>query len=83
MIECRPNWNQEKRKWVLDLIDISLRASIGKFKDKFYRQKKGVPTGGSLCVQLADITVYHIMREAVYSKPLLMTTVKKNYAVHR
>jgi hypothetical protein len=77
MIECRPDWNGEKRKWVLDLIDISLRASIGKFKDKFYRQKKGVPTGGSLCVQLANMTVYYIMREAVYSKPLLMYYVKE------
>ena len=77
MIECRPDWSVEKRKWILDLIDISLRASIGKFKDQFYRQKQGVPTGGSLCVQLANITVYYIMREAVYNKPLLMINVKE------
>ena len=77
MIECRPDWSVEKRKWILDLIDISLRASIGKFKDQFYRQKQGVPTGGSLCVQLANITVYYIMRETVYNKPLLMINVKE------
>ena len=77
MIKCRPGWSPTKRKWILDLIDISLRASIGKFKDNFYRQKKGVPTGGSLCVQLANITVYYIMNKAVYSKEQLMTNVKE------
>ena len=77
MIEKRPGWSSAKRKWILDLIDISLRASIGKFKDNFYRQKKGVPTGGSLCVQLANITVYYIMNKAVYSNPQLMTNVKE------
>ena len=77
MIEKRPGWSSAKRKWILDLIDLSLRASIGKFKDNFYRQKKGVPTGGSLCVQLANITVYYIMNKAVYSNQQLMTNVKE------
>ena len=63
-LDCR-DWTRNKRKLILDLIDISLRASFGMFKDKFYRQKKGVATGGSLCVQLANITVYHLMRKAV------------------
>jgi len=45
-----PGWSSKKRKWILDLIDVSLRASVGKYKGKFYVQKKGVPTGGSLCV---------------------------------
>ena len=77
MVDCRPDWSPSKRKWILDLIDISLRASIGKFKDSFYRQKIGVPTGGSLCVQLANITVYYIMKKAVYSNPQLMNNVKE------
>ena len=77
IIECHPGWSRAKRKWIISLIDISLRSSIGKFKDKFYRQKKGVPTGGSLCVQLANITVYYIMRKAVYSNQQLMTNVKE------
>ena len=76
MIERRPGWNRAKRKWIIDLVDISLRSSIGKFKDKFYRQKKGVPTGGSLCVQLANITVYYIMKKAVYSNQQLMSNIK-------
>ena len=49
MIKCRPGWSAAKRKWILDLIYISLRSSIGKFKDNFYRQKKGVPTRVIVC----------------------------------
>ena len=77
MLERRPGWSNAKRSWILHLIDISLRASVGKFKDNFYRQKKGVPTGGSLCVQLANITVYYIMRQAVYSDENLMNCVRE------
>ena len=77
MLTCRPGWSTEKKKWILDLIDLSLRASIGKFKDSWYIQKNGVPTGGSLCVQLANITVYYLMNKAVYSQPRLMQSVKE------
>ena len=67
MEECRTSWSKEKREWIISLIDI--RASIGKFKDNFYLQKNGVPTGGSLCVQLVNIAVCYIMHKEVYSKP--------------
>ena len=68
-----PRLDQEQKE-----VDFGFNwASIAKFKDKFYRQKKGVPTGGSLCVQLANITVYHLMRKAVYDKPNLMSNVKE------
>ena len=77
METCRPGWSQAKRNWIIQLIDISLRASIGKFKDHFYLQKNGAPTGGSLCVQLANITVFYIMNKAVYSKPQLMSNIKE------
>ena len=77
MQTCQPGWNQVKRNWIIKLIDLSLRSSIGKFKDVFYLQKNGVPTGGSLCVQLANITVYHTMNKAVYSQPSIMSNVKE------
>ena len=31
MLERRPGWSNAKRKWILDLIDINLRASVGQF----------------------------------------------------
>ena len=77
MQTCRPGWSHAKRDWIIQLVDISLRASIGKFKEHFYLQKNGVPTGGSLCVQLANITVFYIMNKAVYSKPQLMSNIKE------
>ena len=77
VIECRRHWIKSKREWILTLIDISLCASIGKFKDNFYRQKKGVFIGGSLCVQLANITVYHLICKAVYAKSNLMSNLKE------
>ena len=67
----------QKRKWILDLIDFSLRASVGWFKGNWYIQKQGVPTGGSLCVQLANITVYYVMNKAVYSQQRLMQNIKE------
>ena len=51
IMTCYPDWSSKKRQWILNLIDVSLRSSVGKYKGKFYVQKKGVPTGGSLCVQ--------------------------------
>ena len=75
METCCPNWSERKRKWILDLIKVSLLSSIGKYKDNYYLQRNGVPTGGSLCVQLANITVFYVMNKAVYQKPELMTNV--------
>ena len=77
MQTCRPAWSESKRKWILDLVDLSLRASVGKFQGNWYIQKNGVPTGGSLCVQLANITVYYIMNKVVYSQQRLMQNIKE------
>ena len=75
MDECRDVWSDEKKKWILDLVELSMKSAVGQFGDSFYRQKKGVPTGGSLCVQLANITVYHVMRECVYDDEQLMERI--------
>ena len=48
MHECRPEWTQEFRNWLVDLVCISLESSVGVFNNKWYRQKGGIPTGGSL-----------------------------------
>ena len=67
MDECRENWDPDFKQWILKLVGLSLRSSVGMFNDSWYRQKRGVPTGGSLCVQIANIAVYHIMHDLVYS----------------
>ena len=46
--ECRPDWSQDFVKWLIDLVRMSLESSVGIFEGNWYKQKKGVPTGGSL-----------------------------------
>ena len=72
MIECRPDCSDEIRAWITSLVKHSLISSVGLYNDQWYRQKEGIPTGGSLCVQLVNISVYFIMRRTVYSKTELM-----------
>ena len=74
--ECREDWDPDFKQWILKLVSLSLRASVGMFNDSWYKQKRGVPTGGSLCVQIANIAVYYIMRDMVYSDESLMRHIK-------
>ena len=37
--------------------------------------KRGIPTGGSICVQLANICVFYIMQNVIYSDPDLMKDI--------
>ena len=76
MNTSRPEWSEGLKEWILALIDFSLRASVARYEDAWYRQKNGVPTGGSLCVELANITVYYVMFKRVYSQPHMMQNVE-------
>ena len=72
----RPQWSVEFKSWLLSVVDFSLRASVAKYGEHWYMQKNGVPTGGSLCVQIANIAVYYVMNKRVYSQPHLMKYVE-------
>ena len=61
MDTCRLDWSESLKDWILSLITFSLKASVAKYKNCWWRQKNGVPTGGSLCVQLANITVFYVL----------------------
>ena len=76
MEEKRPEWSAKFKEWLIRSVELSFESSIGKVNGEWYRQKRGVPTGGSICVQLANIAVYHVMREQVYSDTELMEPVK-------
>ena len=69
MDTCRLEWSADLKNWILSLIDFSLRASVAKYNNSWWKQKNGIPTGGSLCVQLANISVYYVMSQKVYDKP--------------
>ena len=72
MDECRPDWTNDFKAWITSLVNHSLISSVGLYDNQWYRQKEGIPTGGSLCVQLANISVYFVLRKTVYTKPELM-----------
>ena len=69
---CRPDWTPELKLWIETLVRHSLRSSIGVYENNWYEQVKGVPTGGSLCVQLANMTVFYVLDRYVYSSERLM-----------
>ena len=76
MSESRPEWSEDMKCWIISLIDFSLRESVAEYDDCWWRKKNGIPTGGSLCVQLANITVFYIMSKKVYNVRNMMTNVK-------
>ena len=75
MDTCRPDWSEELQQWIIALIDFSLRASVAKYDNSWWKQNNGIPTGGSLCVQLANISVFYVMSQKVYNNPDMMRNV--------
>ena len=55
---CREDWSYEFKCWLLDLVKLSIDSAVGEFQTKFYKPKGGLPTGGSLSVEVANITVF-------------------------
>ena len=76
MKEKRPNWSKNFKDWIIELIVFSLKAAIGEYDGEWFSPKNGIPTGGSLCVPLANITVYYVMRKEVYSNMNIMHPIK-------
>ena len=73
--ECRPNWTPGFTKWLLDNISLSMQSAVGHHKDKWYKPVNGIPTGGSLSVQLANITVFYVLDKILYSKDHMMQRI--------
>ena len=72
---CRPEWQKKFKTWILDLVKLSVEASIGEFDGKFFKQLGGLPTGGSLIVEIANITVFYVLKHTLYNKKHLMKDV--------
>ena len=54
----REEWSDDFCERLCGIVNLSMNASVGEFKGKYYKQLKGIATGGSNCVELANITVY-------------------------
>ena len=71
----RPQWRIEFKDWIVDLVQLSIDASIGEFSGRFFRQKKGLPTGGSLIVEIANITVCYVLKRVLYNNDTMMRDI--------
>ena len=68
----RPAWEDNFINWLLELIELSMSGGFGKFENKWYRPKTGIPTGGNISVQLANISVFYAIYESLFSKQEMM-----------
>ena len=75
MDACRPNWSRKFKDWIVDLVQLSIDGAVGEFDEKFYKQLHGLATGGSLIVQIANITVFFALNHVLYGNGSLMRDV--------
>ena len=72
---CRSEWDDGFCNWLCDIISLSMNASVGEFNGVFFKQLRGIATGGSNCVELANITVYFVLKNVVYDRPEMMNGI--------
>ena len=65
--DCADSWSDDNVNWICELIELSLSSSVAKFGDNWYRALNGIPTGNSISVMLANITVFYVLRKVIYS----------------
>ena len=75
MDKCRPEWNVGFKSWLRDLVQLSIDSAIGEYRGTFYKPKGGCPTGGSLSVQIANISVFYVLNKVLYQDKSLMKDV--------
>lgn len=52
-----------------------MSAGFGKYKNKWYKPTTGIPTGGNISVQLANISIYYALSKSLFSKESMMTNI--------
>ena len=52
-----------------------MKSAFGEFQGKFFKAAGGIPTGGSISVELANIAVYYILKKAIFEDAKLMKDV--------
>ena len=57
------------------MINLSMSAGFGKFEEKWYKPITGIPTGGNISVQLANIAVFYAMYKCLFCKEEMMDKI--------
>ena len=66
MSTCRDSWSSDFKQWLVNLIQLSIESSVIEHKGKFFKALHGLPTGGSLIVQVANISVFYVLNKVLY-----------------
>ena len=76
--ELRPSWSTDLVEWLIQLVELSLTSAFAKYGNNWYRALLGIPTGGSLSVTLANITVYYalVMKYCLLYSDLFLKQIK-------
>ena len=65
--ECRPDWTQCFRSWLIDLIIHTCNSTVLKSGNgHWYRLHRGIATGGVLSVDLGNITLAYVFKTLIY-----------------
>ena len=75
MKSCRADWSKGFMDWMVEVIKLSMKSAFGEFKGIFFKAKGGIPTGGSISVELANIAVYFILKTVLFNDKFMMTDI--------
>ena len=62
---CRPDWNDDFRIWVKDMVKLSFDSAVLKNGDQWYEVVNGVPTGDIIFVDCGNNALYFVLKTLV------------------
>ena len=68
MDSCRPEWDDEFRKFLIDIVISSFTSAVVNFQGSWYGVEGGVPTGGIPSVDVANISVFYVFKKLIYDQ---------------
>ena len=66
----RPEWTSPFRTWLKDMVSLSFKSAVLKNKDDWFLPIRGIPTGGCISVEVANLAVYFALKNLLYSRQI-------------
>ena len=68
MDSCRPDWSTVFREWLINVVVSSFQSAVVCFKGEWFDVVEGIPTGAIPSVSIANISVYYVFKQLIYSQ---------------
>ena len=65
---CRPDWSVDFRTWLIDVVISGFTSAVVCFRGEWFGVVGGVPTGAGPSVDIANISVYFVFKQLIYSQ---------------